>query len=461
MAPDTLKALEAVKAGHVRHVVPPQSPTTVLADGEGSLLTTAQGTPQDLSPEASADRLFKAEPVQAKSTDVQVCAPSTPSGRTGCGWDESVGSKDNAQPKLPASAAQGPSGDREDQGGPRDGAETRDYKAQEAAQDPKGVSGRGADGEFAAFENIDGSNGEVASDSQQAGVPQPQPKERRGTVSSPQTPPRTEQVPDAARGSGSGKDLPESCRPPPEASASGAGDALKPRDDGIVRGLVMRCESREGATETSKRAGGSGYPGDRGPSGSPCDRSASPASEQRPHLPKAPEQIIGLQEREGQEGYEGWVGTRGEGGPSGSSGTPRGVEAGAGRDAEERAGTQESLGGPIRSAEGPDGRSEAAGRWSQQEQTGTRESLGGPIRSAGGPRGRSEAAGRWSPQEQEVVDSQCTVSGRADVLVTDLLDHGVLGLDLLKAVDYAGMRLLKPGALVLPAHVQVGPNTDC
>lgn len=45
---------------------------------------------------------------------------------------------------------------------------------------------------------------------------------------------------------------------------------------------------------------------------------------------------------------------------------------------------------------------------------------------------------------------------RAQVLVTDLLDHSVLGMGLLPALDYAAQRLLAPGALVVPQRVQVG-----
>ena len=44
---------------------------------------------------------------------------------------------------------------------------------------------------------------------------------------------------------------------------------------------------------------------------------------------------------------------------------------------------------------------------------------------------------------------------RASVLVTDLLDHGILGAGLLPALDYAAERLLAPGALVVPQRVQV------
>lgn len=44
---------------------------------------------------------------------------------------------------------------------------------------------------------------------------------------------------------------------------------------------------------------------------------------------------------------------------------------------------------------------------------------------------------------------------RASLLITDLLDHSVLGMGLLPAIDYAAERLLAPGARVVPRRVQV------
>lgn len=44
---------------------------------------------------------------------------------------------------------------------------------------------------------------------------------------------------------------------------------------------------------------------------------------------------------------------------------------------------------------------------------------------------------------------------RADVLVTDLIDHRILGLGLLKAVDYAAEHLLAPSASVFPARIKI------
>lgn len=49
---------------------------------------------------------------------------------------------------------------------------------------------------------------------------------------------------------------------------------------------------------------------------------------------------------------------------------------------------------------------------------------------------------------------------RASLLVTDLLDHSVLGMGLLPALDYAAERLLAPGALVVPQRVQVSRRCD-
>lgn len=44
---------------------------------------------------------------------------------------------------------------------------------------------------------------------------------------------------------------------------------------------------------------------------------------------------------------------------------------------------------------------------------------------------------------------------KADVLVTDLLDHTALGMGLLSSIDYAAQHLLVPGAVVLPSRVTV------
>lgn len=53
------------------------------------------------------------------------------------------------------------------------------------------------------------------------------------------------------------------------------------------------------------------------------------------------------------------------------------------------------------------------------------------------------------------VDAGVLLPRRASLLVTDLLDHSVLGMGLLPALDYAAERLLAPGALVVPQRVQV------
>lgn len=53
------------------------------------------------------------------------------------------------------------------------------------------------------------------------------------------------------------------------------------------------------------------------------------------------------------------------------------------------------------------------------------------------------------------VDDGVLLPRRASLLVTDLLDHSVLGMGLLPALDYAAERLLAPGALVVPQRVQV------
>lgn len=43
----------------------------------------------------------------------------------------------------------------------------------------------------------------------------------------------------------------------------------------------------------------------------------------------------------------------------------------------------------------------------------------------------------------------------ADVLITDMFDHNVLGMRVLDAVDYAAKHILRPGAIILPAKVHV------
>ena len=52
-------------------------------------------------------------------------------------------------------------------------------------------------------------------------------------------------------------------------------------------------------------------------------------------------------------------------------------------------------------------------------------------------------------------DGGALLARRASLLVTDLLDHSVLGLGLLPALDYAAERLLAPGAAVVPSRVRV------
>ena len=58
-------------------------------------------------------------------------------------------------------------------------------------------------------------------------------------------------------------------------------------------------------------------------------------------------------------------------------------------------------------------------------------------------------------------DAAALLPRRASVLVTDLLDHSVLGMGLLPALDYAAERLLAPGALVVPHRVQVWLTLAC
>ncbi|KAK9863942.1 hypothetical protein WJX84_003683 [Apatococcus fuscideae] len=58
-------------------------------------------------------------------------------------------------------------------------------------------------------------------------------------------------------------------------------------------------------------------------------------------------------------------------------------------------------------------------------------------------------------QRQQIIDSAQMLPGRADLLITDLLDHSVLGMGLLPAVDYASQHLLNPGATIVPNTLEV------
>ncbi|KAK9863045.1 hypothetical protein WJX84_000363 [Apatococcus fuscideae] len=58
-------------------------------------------------------------------------------------------------------------------------------------------------------------------------------------------------------------------------------------------------------------------------------------------------------------------------------------------------------------------------------------------------------------QRQQIMDSAHMLSGQADLLITDLLDHSVLGMGLLTAVDYASQHLLQPGATIVPGTLEV------
>ncbi|KFM25022.1 Protein arginine N-methyltransferase 7 [Auxenochlorella protothecoides] len=64
---------------------------------------------------------------------------------------------------------------------------------------------------------------------------------------------------------------------------------------------------------------------------------------------------------------------------------------------------------------------------------------------------RLAVAGEEGPAPEGGVQ----VESRADVLVTDLMDHGVLGLGLLPAIDDAARRLLTPNAVVMPSSLQL------
>ena len=67
---------------------------------------------------------------------------------------------------------------------------------------------------------------------------------------------------------------------------------------------------------------------------------------------------------------------------------------------------------------------------------------------------QQRAAAGLAAQQLEAADAGALMPRRAALLVTDLLDHSVLGMGLLPALDYAAERLLAPGALVVPQRVQ-------
>ena len=90
-----------------------------------------------------------------------------------------------------------------------------------------------------------------------------------------------------------------------------------------------------------------------------------------------------------------------------------------------------------------------------------------PARPAGGA-GEGEQGEGQEPGDQQAGsaarqasdggppadDAACQLPQRAEVLVTDLLDHSVLGMRLLPSIDYAAARLLAPGARIVPQAVQ-------
>jgi len=53
------------------------------------------------------------------------------------------------------------------------------------------------------------------------------------------------------------------------------------------------------------------------------------------------------------------------------------------------------------------------------------------------------------------IDQSNFLNQKADVLVTDLLDHTILGMGILRAVDYAAEHLLKENASVVPAKIKI------
>ena len=79
----------------------------------------------------------------------------------------------------------------------------------------------------------------------------------------------------------------------------------------------------------------------------------------------------------------------------------------------------------------------------------------GQASSASGPDGEGSAPGTASQ------DAGAFLPGRASLLVTDLLDHSVLGMGLLNSIDDAARRLLAPGARVIPQSIQARLHTRC
>ncbi|EIE22937.1 hypothetical protein COCSUDRAFT_83709 [Coccomyxa subellipsoidea C-169] len=82
----------------------------------------------------------------------------------------------------------------------------------------------------------------------------------------------------------------------------------------------------------------------------------------------------------------------------------------------------------------------------------SRDAAGADSASAPGP---PAAAGAAAAAAAKIKDAAVLLPERADVLVTDLLDHSVLGMGLLIALDYASIHLLKRGARVTPTFLRV------
>jgi len=67
----------------------------------------------------------------------------------------------------------------------------------------------------------------------------------------------------------------------------------------------------------------------------------------------------------------------------------------------------------------------------------------------GGDETKTKPAADGAPKLEAVM------TGRADVILTDLIDHTGLGLGLLPAVDHAGRHLASPTATMVPSNLRV------
>eukprot|EP00884_Botryococcus_braunii_P000959 jgi/Botrbrau1/10864/Bobra.0025s0041.1 len=552
LAPDTVKALQAARAGFRRFVIPAPSPTTVLGNGDGSTVTTAQPTPQETTPEDSLESLGTSkvdphgdQPQQPDSISVtSLLAPSTPD-------QDDVARRD--RPGRPSTAgAQETCSDGDGHRTPGAAAPTQVSSVQTSAEsasvqgtlEPSGKQASVDCTGTAAPVSSTGRRQTTAESESAQGAPEPSRKEcssdnadsRPAAGKVPREsadPAETQLTGESAAGSGS-REAPGRQLSPDATTGNQAYDdfvCVEPSGrspHSLEYALLGTSQDRAGVTwshviEERAPAELLGPKESRGPgkesSGEQCVRNHA-LDEQVESSPALPGggggggnvEVSGQHLRVYLEG--GHVENKGESPRGGGTveaaeqcvrknvedgdmedghekNTHRGAILGGGGNLEdsEPSVRNDADDGHVEDTQGaiPGGRGGSVEVAEQRVQInsedGHMEKTAGAVHSGGGgvevaePReqnnaeeshaencrsgailgggGGVESAGRWSENEQSVIDAQCNLSSRADILVTDLLDHGLLGLDLLKSVDYAAMRLLHPGALVVPALVQV------